>query len=87
MNQLFRSGVAIDAILLFVAIEFAALGIWHRRTGRGPSALALAPNLAAGACLLLAVRAALVGSAWPWIAGPITLSLVAHLLDLRARRV
>jgi hypothetical protein len=38
-----------------------------------------------GICLLLAVRAALAGAAWPWVPMTLAAALVAHLLDLRSR--
>ena len=63
--------VAIVAVVLF------------RRSGRRLSGLLA--NLAAGACLLLGVRAALVGADWPVVALWIGLSLPFHLADLAAR--
>jgi hypothetical protein len=49
-----------------------------------PVAEALA-FLLAGACLMLALRAALVGASWEWVAAPMAGAGVAHLLDLRLR--
>jgi hypothetical protein len=77
----------IDAILTLVALEALAITAYRRWSGRGPALLPLFANLAAGACLLLALRASLLGgtmSVWgPWLA----VSFVAHLIDLRARFV
>jgi hypothetical protein len=42
-------------------------------------------NLAAGACLLLALRAALTQAGWPWVALFLTAALVAHIGDFRRR--
>jgi hypothetical protein len=38
-----------------------------------------------GAFLVLALRAALTGAAWPWIALPLALAFPAHLADLAGR--
>ena len=38
-----------------------------------------------GALILLAVRAALTGAGWPWVAAALAASFPAHLLDLRRR--
>jgi hypothetical protein len=38
-----------------------------------------------GIFLLVALRAALAGAAWPWVPSALTAALVAHLLDLRQR--
>ncbi len=85
MSALFASGRVVDAILLVVLAEAVALALLHRATGRGPPPAALLPNLAAGACLLLALRGALRGAAWPFLALCLLGSLVAHLADLRVR--
>ena len=68
-----------------VVLEAALLVVWHRRTGAGVAAADLLPNLAAGFCMLLAVRAALGGAAWVWIAVALAGSGVAHVFDLRRR--
>jgi len=85
MSGLFESGRVVDLVLVLVVAE-AALLVWHRRrSGRGvPVAQALA-FLAAGACLMLALRAALVDASWEWVAAPMAAAGAAHLLDLRLR--
>lgn len=85
MSALFASGRIVDAILLLVVMESVGLVMLHRLTGRGPAPAALLPNLAAGACLLLALRFGLRGVAWPLVALCLLGSLVAHLADLRER--
>ena len=55
MTELFASGRIVDAILVLVALEAAALLLWRRRTGRGPAPVPLLCNLASGAALMLAV--------------------------------
>lgn len=85
VSGLFASGRVVDLALAVVAIE-AALLVWHRRRyGRGVPAAELFAFLAAGACLMLALRAALVGASWWWVAAPMAGAGVAHLLDLRLR--
>ncbi|WP_158045497.1 hypothetical protein [Skermanella pratensis] len=85
MEELFAGGRIIDAILVLVAIEAAALTAWLGRRGRARLARALLPNLASGACLMLALRTALVDGWWGWIALSLAGSLAAHVLDLAAR--
>ncbi|GJE54667.1 MULTISPECIES: hypothetical protein [Methylobacterium] len=85
MPELFASGRIVDGILVLVALEAVALLVWRWRRGRGPSPLALIGNLASGASLMLAVRAALTGADWTVIAGFLLASLVAHLTDLCLR--
>lgn len=80
MSGLFASGHAVDLVLLFMLVE----GAWL--VARRWSAITVALMLAPGALMLLALRAALVGLPWYWIALPLTVSLPLHLADLRHRR-
>ena len=75
MRQLFASGHAADVILAVMAVE--ALWLVARRV------LTL---LLPGALILLALRAALTGLDWRWIALPLLLSLPVHLADVARRR-
>lgn len=83
--DLFDSGRIIDIIILLVIIETAALFALHRFTGRGPRPQALLPTLASGLLLMIALRAAIADLHWELIALPLSLALVAHLLDLAQR--
>jgi len=85
VGELFATGRIVDLVLALVALEAIGLAIYRRRTGRGVAAGDLLPNLVAGACLLLALRAALTGAGWMWVAGWLAASLPAHLADLRRR--
>jgi hypothetical protein len=85
MRDLFASGRVVDVILALVVVEAIALAGWRRLTGRGLALRALAANLLAGGFLLLAVRAALVGAEWIWVAASLLAALLAHLADLAAR--
>ena len=84
MAELFASGRIIDLILLLVAAEAGLLWLYARR-GQGPAFVALAPTLASGALLLLALRAAIADTWWGWIALPLSLALVTHIIDLGQR--
>ncbi len=80
MEQFFASGHAVDFVLAVLAVELIVL----LRRGWSPvDALAM---LLPAALMLLGLRAALTGAAWPWIALPLALSLPVHLLDLARRQ-
>lgn len=85
MAELFASGRIVDLILALVVIEAGVLLAWRARRGGGPSPIALVANLAAGAGLMLALRAALTGSSWIAVAAPLTLALGAHVLEMVLR--
>jgi len=70
----------IDWILAGMALETVALLALNRRVAR-----AMLPNLAAGGCLLLAMRLALSGAWWGWVSVSLLGGLAGHLADLRAR--
>lgn len=79
-ENLFASPHLIDLILVFTVFEAVAV-VWWRGLSPAAAGLMLLP----GVCLLLAVRAALAGAAWPWVPFALAASLAAHLLDLRMR--
>jgi hypothetical protein len=85
LADLIASGRIVDLILALVALEAVGLiGLWRlRRRGLAPADLLA--NLLAGVGLLLALRAALVGAWWGWIALCLAMALAAHLADLRRR--
>lgn len=85
LGQLLADGRLIDLIIWLTAAEGIFLVAYHWRTGRGLSPPDVLANLLAGVCLLLAVRAALVGAAWGWVAAALAAALVAHLADLSRR--
>lgn len=85
MDELFSSGRVVDIALAALALEAAVLTVVYRRTGRGLSWPVLWPNLLAGAGLLLALRGALTGAHWRWVALALLVALGANLLDLRVR--
>jgi len=85
MAALFASGRVVDLILLVLALEGLALIAWHRRTGRGIAPPEVLSFLLAGACLLLALRAALTDAPWPVVALLLALAGVAQAWDLARR--
>lgn len=82
---LFASGRIVDAILVLVALEALVLLGVRARWGRGPAPGALLSNLASGAALMLALRAALTGTAWPGVAAWMAAALAAHLTEMVIR--
>lgn len=69
-------------MIAFLVVEAVLLlALARGRLGASGILLALLP----GFCLLMALRAALTGAGWPWIALWVTASLPAHMLDLYRR--
>lgn len=77
MNWLFASGHAVDIVLAVLALELGWLTI--ARHWRWVDALL---RLGPGALMLVALRVALTGHDWRWIALPLLLSFPLHLADL-----
>ena len=80
MQSLFDSGRIVDFILLVMLVEMAVLTATRRM--RLPDVVFL---MLPGACLLLALRGALVGAPWPMIAMALAASFVAHIVDVVRR--
>lgn len=78
-RALFASGHVVDLVLAVLAAEFAWLVM------RGNKPLDVGLGLGAAVLMMLALRAALTGAAWPWIALPLVLSFPLHLADLQRR--
>lgn len=85
MRELFAGGRIVEMILALMVLEALALGLYHRSTGRGIPPLDLVLNLAAGALLLLALRAALVDADALAPAPYLAAALFAHVADLARR--
>jgi hypothetical protein len=85
MHALFASGRVVDLILFLMAAEAALLVVLHATRGVGIAPRRLLPNLFAGACLLLALRAALTGAGAGLCALWLLLGLGGHVLDLAGR--
>lgn len=85
MAEFFSSARVVDCIIVLMVLEAVVLVVWRRRSGRGMAGLDVIVSLLAGAFLLLALRAALLGSGYLAIAACLSAALVAHLIDLRRR--
>ncbi len=85
MSTWFASGRVIDAILLLMLAEGAALWVLHARYRRGLPPRAILTLLASGAALMLALRAALTGAPWEHVSGFLVAGLIAHLVDVASR--
>jgi len=85
METLITSGRIADLILGLVVLEATVLiGYWYRsRRGIVPAELIF--NLASGASLLLALRAALTQSGWRTVATFLAAAGLAHACDLYRR--
>lgn len=84
MSEWLASGRLVDALLVVMAVECAAVAFAGRRLGLGLRDVAA--NLAAGALLLLALRTVLAGSAAHWTLACLAGAFAAHLADLALRR-
>ncbi|NKC32666.1 hypothetical protein HEQ75_17505 [Roseomonas sp. BU-1] len=85
MASFFASGRVADLVLLVLGAEALLLLAWRWRRGGGLAPSALAGLVLPGVALVLALRAALVGAAWPWVAAALLAALAAHLFDLALR--
>jgi hypothetical protein len=85
MADLFASGRLVDLILVVVVLEAVALLVYWLRARRGVAPFDLLPNLCAGACLLLALRATLAGSGWMLASLFLAAAGLAHLTDVARR--
>lgn len=77
--------VPVEVALVALVLEAVGLVLWHRLGGRGPEPRRVLPNLAAGAFLLLALRACLGGASGGTTLFCLALALLAHLTDLHSR--
>lgn len=80
MGALFASGRAADLILAIMAVELVWLVVSRRM-----AALEAVGLIVPGMLIVVGLRGALTGAAWPWISAPLALALPVHMLDLRAR--
>jgi len=85
MAELFATGRIVDLILGLVCLEAIALALASRYCAHAPVFGLLLANVASGACLLLALRFALVEGPWTWIAACLLGALGMHVTDLRSR--
>ena len=81
MQSFFTTGHAVDLVLAFMAVEAVVFVMMRRR------ALTVVLRILPGAVMMLALRAAMTGASWQWVAIWLTVSPPLHLADLRRRRL
>jgi hypothetical protein len=81
LTWLYATGHAVDIVLAVIAVEW----VWLVFAG-GWRATDAALRLAPGVMMLLALRAALSGQSWYWVALPLLVSFPFHLADLAQHR-
>ncbi|WP_298301247.1 hypothetical protein [uncultured Erythrobacter sp.] len=79
IESFFANGHAADLVLAVLALEAAWLKV------RGWSIAKIIGLVGPAVFIVLALRAALVGAGWEWVAILLALSFPLHLLDLRER--
>lgn len=85
MSEFFRSGLAVDIILMVVVLECVALTFWPRLRG-GMTRLDIASLVLPGVFLLLALRNALTGGPYITTAAILAAAFISHLWDVSRRR-
>ncbi len=83
--SLFDAAILIDVVLAFAVAEGIGLILWHRWTGSGLRPAAVTRMVLPGLCLMLALRAAVVGQIWPFLPMALTAALIAHAVDVWGR--
>jgi len=85
MTNLFAGGGILDWILAGMGLEAVALVALHSWHGKGVTPQALLPNLASGACVVLAMRLALGGEWWGFSSAALLGALAFHVVDLAGK--
>jgi hypothetical protein len=85
IERLFTSGLAVDIALAVIALEFVVLLLRKPRASWKSTSIDLLCALGPGACLMLALRAAMTGGGAIPIAFWLALSFPLHLADIRRR--
>ena len=67
MDDWFAGPHWVDLVIAFSVFEGLALAMHFGLTGRGVAPAQFLANLLSGLCLMLALRNALAGAAWPWL--------------------
>jgi hypothetical protein len=81
VEEFFASGRAVDVVLLVLAVE--AVWLKHRGWNWRDIVAALLPAV----LMMIALRAALTGLAWPFISLPLALAFPVHLYDIKRRNL
>jgi len=85
LQSVINSGRIVDILLVGILIEIVVVHVYRLRTGGGVALASMIRNAGAGASLLLALRGALTGTGWLWIAACLLAALIFHVADLRQR--
>jgi hypothetical protein len=85
MDEFIRSGRFADVILVALAAELVIVGFYLWRRGEGLALLSFVASCLAGGSLVLAMRAILNESGWPFVAIYLAAALLAHVADLALR--
>lgn len=81
MEQFFASGRAVDVVLVVLVVE----ALWLRL--RGQKWADILPALLPAIFMMLGLRAALTGMAWPYVSIPLALAFPVHLYDMHRRKM
>lgn len=81
MGEFFASGRAVDVVLVVLAVE----AVWLKLRGNGWAEIL--PALLPAVLMMIALRSALTGMAWPFVSIPLALAFPVHLYDLRRRKM
>lgn len=85
IESMFRSGRIADVVIAVMVLEALVFAVAARARPRTWSLGAMLAGLLPGLFLVLALKAALVQASPLWTAAALSVSLVAHLLDVRLR--
>ena len=81
MEEFFASGRAVDVVLAVLVVE----AVWLKL--RGNIWADILPALLPAVLMMIGLRAALTGMAWPFVSIPLALAFPVHLYDLHRRRM
>jgi hypothetical protein len=85
LQELILTGRIVDIMLVFIILEILVVLVIRNYRGGAVPPLPLLVNIGAGGSLMLALRVALTGSAWPLLAACLVSALIFHVLDLYLR--
>lgn len=85
MSALFESGRIVDLILMLIVVEAIVIGVLGLTSRYRLPVKGFLLNLAAGAFLLLALRAVLSDAGWMMAGLWLSCALVAHMGDVFVR--
>ena len=82
MHDTALMALLVDLVIAVTAVECVVLVLHHRRTGAGVAPRHFALNMAAGFCLMLALRGVVHDSGAAWVAAFLLLAGAAHSADI-----